>query len=1031
MRKLTNFSVNYPVTVLMAVLAILLLGIISYQRLGIDLFPDLNSPRLYVEIKSGERPPEEMETLFVKNIEALAIRQSKVTQVSSIIRTGSAQVTVEYAWGKDMDEAFLDLQKALSNYSQNSEIDELNITQHDPNTAPVMIVGLSNESISDMNDLRKVAENYIRNELIRLEGIAEVELAGQEEREVRIDTDPYKLEAFNLTMDELSQKIEAFNRSISGGSITETGMQYIVKGVSMLRDIDDFNNLVVGYKAPVAGDETAQKTPIFLREVAHVSYQNKEPENIVRVNGKRCIGLAIYKETRFNTVKAVQDINEELAKITKALPGYHFTVVSNQGTFIKSAINEVKNTLLIGIVLAVFVLFLFLRRFGTTLIVSLAIPISIIATFNLMYFNGLTLNIMTLGGLALGAGMLVDNAIVVMENIFRNHESGLSVRESAIVGTAQVGGAITASTLTTIVVFLPIVYLHGASGELFRDQAWTVAFSLLSSLVVAIFLIPMMYHRIYRKKEATLKFRSVQVKGYGTFLSRILERRWWVIGGGIALLVISALLYPFIGSEFMPKADSREFTIEVKMPEGTPLERTSDGVASMEALLKELLGDNVQSIYSRIGPGSDLSETTQSVFEGENTAEVKVVLKPNAKYSSRNVVEAVSKWYKDNPQFEVNFVQDETALQSILGTQDAPVVVEVQGEDLNVIDTLTRQVMKRVQNIPGLYNMRTNIEDGYPEVDVEVDRLMAGMHNLSVEQVVSQITAQLEGQDAGQMEKGGEMRDITIHTPKMSLRQFHNIELNSNGQVIRLDEIARLKESVSPKEIYRLNQNRIGKVMADLDKNVPLDKVVSQMRSKLAGMQLPNDYKIKIAGEEQKREDSMHSLEFALLLSIILVYMVMASQFESLIHPFVILLTIPFSLVGTVLLFFIMGQPFNIMALIGVIMLVGIAVNDSIIFVDRINQLWRGGMEKREAIAVAGQQRIRPIIMTSLTTILALLPLTFGFGESASLRSSMALAVIGGLVTSTILTLVVIPCVYDLFTGKTIRSLDTVTDEEE
>jgi len=1022
--------VNYPVTVLMAVLAILLLGIISYQRLGIDLFPDLNSPRLYVEIKSGERPPEEMETLFVKNIEALAIRQSNVAQVSSIIRTGSAQISVEYTWGKDMDEAFLDLQKALSNYSQNSEIDELNITQHDPNTAPVMIVGLSNESITDMNELRKVAENYIRNELIRLEGIAEVELAGQEEREVRIDTDPYKLEAFNLTMDDLSQKIEAFNRSISGGSITETGMQYIVKGVSMLRDVDDFNNLVVGYKAPVAGNETMQKTPIFLREVAHVSYQNKDPENIVRVNGKRCIGLAIYKETRFNTVKAVQDINEELAKITKALPGYQFTVVSNQGTFIKSAINEVKNTLLIGIVLAVFVLFLFLRRFGTTLIVSLAIPISIVATFNLMYFNGLTLNIMTLGGLALGAGMLVDNAIVVMENIFRNHESGLSVRESAIVGTAQVGGAITASTLTTIVVFLPIVYLHGASGELFRDQAWTVAFSLLSSLVVAIFLIPMMYHRIYRKKEATLKFRSVQVKGYGTFLSRILERRWWVIGGGVVLLAISALLYPFIGSEFMPKADSREFTIDVKMPEGTPLERTSEGVASMEALLKELLGDNVQSIYSRIGPGSDLSETTESVFEGENTAEVKVVLKPDAKYNSRNVVEAVSKWYKDNPQFEVNFVQDETALQSILGTQDAPVVVEVEGEDLNVIDTLTKQVMQRIQDVPGLYNLRTNIEDGYPEVDVEVDRLMAGMHNLSVEQVVSQITAQLEGQDAGQMEKEGEMRDITIHTPKMSLAQFHNIELNSNGQVVRLDEIAKLKQSVSPKEIYRLNQNRIGKVMADLDKNVPLDKVVTQMRSKLGGLQLPTDYKYKIAGEEQKREDSMNNLEFALLLSIILVYMVMASQFESLIHPFVILLTIPFSIVGTVLLFFIMGQPFNIMALIGVIMLVGIAVNDSIIFVDRINQLWRGGMNKREAIAVAGQQRIRPIIMTSLTTILALLPLTFGFGESAALRSSMALAVIGGLVTSTILTLVVIPVVYDLFTGKTIRSLDTVTDEE-
>jgi HAE1 family hydrophobic/amphiphilic exporter-1 len=518
MKKLTEFSVNYPVTVLMVVLGVILLGYISYDKLGVDLFPDLNSPRIFVEVTSGERPPEEMEQQFVENIEAMAIRQSDVVQVTSTSRVGSAQITVEYAWNKDMDEAFLDLQKALNALTQNSEIDELKITQHDPNTTPVMIIGLTHTEIDDMNEIRKVAENYIRNELVRLEGVAEVELSGQEESEIIIETDVYRLESQNLSMDEVAARIENFNRNVSGGQISDMGMQYIVKGVSMLQSVEDFENLIVGYKLVRTQESTEAATsemaPIYLKDVAQVKIGNKEPDNIVHINGERCVGLSIYKETKYNTVKSVEQINEALVSIQKALPGYKLTGVTNQGKFISGAISEVQETALLGILLAIVVLFLFLRRFGTTLIVSIAIPISIIATFNLMYFNDLTINIMTLGGLALGAGMLVDNAIVVMENIFRNHENGMSVREAAITGTSQVGGAITASTLTTIIVFLPIVYLHGASGELFKDQAWTVAFSLLSSLVVAIFLIPMMYERFYRNKKSPSKAKSVKMGGY-------------------------------------------------------------------------------------------------------------------------------------------------------------------------------------------------------------------------------------------------------------------------------------------------------------------------------------------------------------------------------------------------------------------------------------------------------------------------------------------------------------------------------------
>ncbi len=1018
MRKLSLFSVNYPVTVLMVVLAVVLLGYISFDKLGMDLFPNLRSPRIFVEITSGERPPEEMEKQFVENIEALAIRQSDVIQVTSVTRVGSSQITVEYAWEKDMDEAFLDLQKALNSYSQNQDIDELKITQHDPNTAPVMLVALSHNEITDMNEIRKVAENYVRNELVRLEGVAEVELTGKEESEIVIETDLYRLESQNLSLDDLSTRIQNFNRSVSGGRISEMGLQYIVKGIGLLQGPEDFGNLIVGYKStvPSTGNSGANTdmAPIFLKEVATVTLSNKEPVNIVHLNGKRCIGLSIYKETKFNTVKAVDQINEAMEKIRKALPGYQLTLVSNQGTFIRDAISEVKDSALIGIILAVVVLFVFLRRVGTTLIVSLAIPFSIIATFNLMYFNHLTINIMTLGGLALGAGMLVDNAIVVIENIFRHHEGGASVKDAAVNGTSQVGGAIVASTLTTIVVFLPIVYLHGASGELFKDQAWVVAFSLFSSLFAAIFLIPMLYHRFYRNKPAPVTRKAMQMTGYGKLLQRVLNAKWLVLVIALVLTAASFLLVPLIGSEFMPQTESREFNLNLKLSEGTRLERTEATVENIEAILTEYTGDDLDKIYSHAGPSTGLSGDASSVFEGENTAEIKVILKNGSGITSDQVIGVIDRLTADIPDLEVTFSKEQSALSSILGTDEAPVVVEIKGEEMDEIERIALDVRQRMDSVPGLFNVQSSIEGGAPEVEVVIDRIKAGMYNLNVNTVVSQLQDQLQGKNAGQLEQGGEMRDITLKLPETRLSEINNMVVRSGSQLFRLTEIADIRYGESPKEIHRRNQNRIGKITAQMDPGLALEHVAGEIREATADIKLLPDYSIQVTGDEEKREESMKNLGFALLLSVILVYMVLASIFESLVHPFTVLLTIPFAVVGSILTFFLLGRTMNIMALIGIIMLAGIAVNSSIILIDRINQLIRGGMERRAAIVTAGQQRLRPILMTTLTTILALLPLTIGFGESAQLRSPMALAVIGGLISSTLLTLVVIPCVYEL-----------------
>jgi len=1019
MKKLTAFAINFPVTISMIVLGIVLLGGISYNKLGVDLFPDLNNPRIFVEIKAGERPPEEMEKQYVGNIESIAIRQKGVVQVSSISMVGSAQINVEYSWDTDMDEAFLDLQKNLSSFGQGQEIEEMNITQHDPNTAPVMLIGLTHERISDMNELRKVAENYIRNELVRLEGIADVKLSGQEESEIQISTNNYKLKAFNLSLDDISQQIQNYNRNVSGGTVSEMGLQYVVKGVSILSEVKDFQNIIVGYKSveqtdPAAGPSNSGKAPVFLKDVAEIEMVNQKPVNIVRLNGQRCIGLSIYKETRFNTVKAVRQISESLENIEKALPGYHLKIVANQGYFIISAIKEVEQTALIGIVIAIFVLFIFLRRFGTTLIISLAIPISIIATFNMMYFADLTLNIMTLGGLALGAGMLVDNAIVVMENIFRNHETGLSVKEAAIKGTSEVSGAIIASTITTIVVFLPIVYLHGASGELFKDEAWTVAFSLFSSLLIAIFLIPMLYHLIFKNRPSPPFGKSVKFTAYGKFLKKALKYKLLVILGAAILIGAAVLIFPKVGTEFMPKTDVREFDVEVKLPEGTRLERTESTIANMELVLHDLLEGQEYQLYSHIGPETILTGDEQAIFTNENSAYMKIKLGENAKYTSNKLIEAIDKIFADIPGLEINYIQDEMALRSILGTEEAPIIVEISGDDLKVIEQLTREVSDKITGIPNVFNVQTSIEDGSPEVNVVIDRMRAGMFNLSVTTVTEKIRNKLEGASAGKMEDGGEMRDITVRLPEKDLSSFMNMTISNGEQVIRLDEIASIETSIAPRKIIRRNQVRIGKVFAQMEKGVALNKISEEIMEKLAEISLPANYRIEVTGEEKKRKDSVNNLSFALLLSIVLVYMVLSSQFESLIHPFTILLTIPLAVVGTVLLFFFLGKPISVMAIIGVIILVGIAVNDSIILVDRINQLRKEGGTRADAVVKAVQQRIRPILMTSLTTIIALLPLSIGVGESASLRSPMALAVIGGLVTSTLLTLLVIPCLYDL-----------------
>jgi len=1024
MFKLARFSVTYPTTIMMIVLGILLLGYISFSRLGIDLLPDLNNPRLFVEIKSGERPPLEMEQQFVINVEAAVSRLSKVEDVSSLIRVGRALLTVEYSWDADMDESLLDLQKALTNFSRNDNIEELNVSKHDPNAAPVMLAALSHPEITDLDELRKTVENNIRNELIRLEGVAAVQIVGARKREVEILTDAYTLEAFGVTIDQIAGRLQTLNRNMSGGSIVEMGRRYVIKGVGEFSSLENIEDLIITYKENTQSvsraDQIMNRVPVYLRELATVNYVLSEPENIVHVNGKRCIGLEIQKETKFNTLNAVDAINERLDELRKALPGYDLKVIQDQGRFISSSIKEVQQTGIIGIILAIVILFVFLRRLGVTMIISTAIPISVVATFNLMFFNGLSLNIMTLGGIALGAGMLVDNAIVVVENIFRNLEEGKSLKEAAIAGAGQVGGAITSSTLTTIVVFLPIVYLHGATGELFLEQAWTVAFSLISSLFVAILVIPMLATKFLKNNKTTINVDSLKFPGYKKLLQRVIEKRYLVLTLSVAAILITIFTIPFIGNEFIPRSDQGEFYINVTLPEGTSLERTEGTVRNMEAMLLDHYQDDISSVYSRIGPSIG-SSANEPVLTDENNALIHIILKSDRSSTTSKIVTNLNQLFSSLPNLELEFVQQQTALQNTMGTDVAPLVVEIKGANLYELEELSENAYTLIKDLPDIMNLESSFQKGRPEINIIIDPTAAAQFSLTTSEIANQISDLLGGRNAGQLEYQGEYFDILIRQPEISVDELQKLYLkSSDGKKVHLTSIATLEKNYSPREIVRKNQSRIGRLTAQLEGDFSFDKVVTNTEEKLAELTLPPNYTLEVAGEEKKRQEAFNNLRFALILAIILVYMVMASQFESLIHPFVIILTIPLAAVGAVWALLVSGISFNIMSYIGIIMLTGIAVNDSIILVDCINQLRRSGKDLKDAIIIAGQMRIRPILMTSLTTMLALLPLTIGIGEGASLRSPMAVAVIGGLATSTLLTLIVIPAVYYVIAGKSI-----------
>ncbi len=1027
MKKLVKFAVDYPVSITMMILAILLLGKISYDRLGVDLLPTIESSKLYVELETVENPPVEVESKFVEDIEAVAIRTNNAQSITSVIRESGALITVEYQWGSDMGEAFMDLQRAVAAFSQNLEINQISVTQRDPSADPIMLLALSNPEMSAV-ELTRIAENYIRPTLLSVQGIADVEFEGERAHEVIVQTDPYKLEAYSLSVANIAQSIQDNNYRTSGGRIQEKGLRYIVSGENTLRSIEQFNSIIVGYRDRAVGTLSENQTnsqseqtndnlkgAIYLSQVAEVFVAPEELQSEVRHGGDLGLGIEIFKERDFNTLKATQEILAKLPSLRTALSGYELEVVNNQGEFIEGSIGAVQESALLGMALAVLVLFVFLRRVGTTIIVSLAIPISIVATFNMFYFGGLTLNIMTLGGLALGAGMLVDNAIVVIESIFRKTQEGLSVRDAIIEGTSEVGGAIIASTLTTIVVFLPIVYLQGEVGSLFKDQAWSVTFALLSSLFVAILAIPVMYKKFlggkkHETKAAPQAEKSIEIRGYGRWLRGVLRRRFAVIlvaatfVGGVFMMATN------LGSEFMPSTNSGAMKIDLQLSQGSSIETTSSSVRALEDIIMQLSADSTTTVYSQVGVAGADGGTTPLA----NQATIMVHLGENTQIDTKNLQDQLQEYLLSSGDIEATFSDAQGSINSLLEQSAGDIVVDISGDDLLQLQALSDQLVGELETLENIASLSFSQKSNDSEIVISIDRVAASLYGVSMQEIIEQVRNLLQGTQAGEMTLSGEINSIRVALPKVPTSQLRATPITIGERNVLLGELAQIKSVPASSEILRRGQNRTMEIAITSTEDTPLSELSDQVRAVITSVEIPQDYRVSIEGSELKREESMNGMLFALALSIILVYMVMASQFESLLHPFTILLTIPLAVAGALLLFILTGKSLNIMAAIGIVMLVGIAVNSSILLVDRIGQLLGEGLSLVDAIVGAAQQRIRPILMTSATTILALLPMALSMGENSDFQSSMAIAVIGGLVASTALSLIVIPCVYHI-----------------
>ncbi len=1011
MRAIIETAVRRRVSVTMAAIAVVAFGLVGYQRLALELFPDITYPSITVQTEFPDTAPQEVESLITRPIEEVVGVLRGLQNIHSVSRAGMSEVTLEFEWGTDMDLLSMEVREKLDRLIMPQEATDPVVLRFDPSLDPIIRLALTGNE--DLTVLRSIAELQIKQDFETLKGIASASVKGGLEEEIHVDVDQSRLAALDITLDQVRQAVGIGNVNLPGGSLRGQDRQFLIRTINEYDDVQEISDLII---------HRQEGAVVRLGDVASVTWGARERDEITRVGGNESVEIAIYKEGDANTVTVARLLQERLEywRQGKLPDGMQLTVLFDQSSFIEQAVGEVRNSALIGGVLAIIVLMLFLRDLRSTLIITTSIPISVIATFIAMYRMDISLNIMSLGGLTLGIGMLVDNSIVVLESIFRKRKMGLSLFQAAVDGTQEVSAAVIASTLTSVAVFLPIVFVEGVAGQLFRDQALTVTFSLLASLVVAVTLIPMLAGAGSSAPSSVLSSKNIKSysaddiqtlgwfsKLYDKLLSASMAAPILTLLLGFVLFFGSVYATRFLGTELIPRLNEGEFFFEVSLPEGASLAATDRTVQAME---KAAAADNdVASYYATVGSrqaSGGLSLNTKA----ENLAQLNIKVKERGNLTLQEALaERLRLQFKDLPDVEMKIGHPSYF------SLKTPVEVILSGDNLESLREHSLDVASSLSGVPGLVDVRSSLEAGNPELQVVFDREKLARLGLDMGTLSETLRNRVQGVVPTRFKEVDRQIDIRIRNQeadRSSVADVKNLILPGNGdQPIRLVSVADVTEARGPAEIHRLQQQRAAVISANLEGR-SLGAAISDVEDMLAGLVQPDGMGIELGGQNKEMQVSFASLRFAMILAVFLVYLVMASTFESFLHPFLVLFTIPLALIGVVAVLLITKTTVTVVVLIGAVMLVGIVVNNAIVLIDTINRQRRNGLPKYEAIIKAGHLRLRPILMTTLTTVLGLLPMALAWGEGAELRSPLAITVAGGLMFSTLLTLVIIPAAY-------------------
>ncbi|MCI0691864.1 efflux RND transporter permease subunit [candidate division KSB1 bacterium] len=1005
--NITRLSVHRPVATTMVFLIIIVLGMMGLRFLPVDLLPPIEYPMLTIRTNYANVGPEEIETIITDQIENAVASVPNIEEIRSESEEGRSRVTLEFAQGTNVDEAANDVRAALDQIRDDlpPEVESPRVWKFDPDNFPVVILGALSER--GMAELTRLLERDIAHRFEQIPGVGTVEVWGGIYREIQVRLKRDRLASSRLSATDVQQALQRENLTLPGGDMREGISDMYVRTRGEYQSLDQIAGTII---------TVVDGKPIRVRDVAEVVDGYEDINRIDQIDGRPVVRLGIRKQSGANTVAIAEEVRAVMARINRDRDDLELLMVIDQSEFIQSSIDNVQQSALWGGLLAIFILYLFLRNGSSTFIIALSIPISIIATFGLLYFNGLTLNQMSFGGLALGIGLIVDNAIVVLENMVRLRENRRSPEESALVGTKQVTGAIIASTLTTCVIFLPVVFMQTVSGMLFKELALVVVFSLMCSLLVALTLVPMFGSRFLKIREGDKtagepgsRWLLQLENAYSRLLEKAMRHKKIVFAVTGGLLVLTVLLWPLLPVELAPQTDANEIDVELQMAQGTNIAVVNKYLQELERIVRSTIPmDQVQFMTTELRPGD--AEVEIALLNADKRTINSFEL---ADHIRRNVAGRIP-----GSDVRVSAQSGLWVLRRLFGSGGAEAVqVELRGYDLDLADELAQDIQRIMERVPEIEDVRVSRREGRPEQNLIIDREKIAALGLSVSQVAQVIQTNVGGSRAGVFRDGGEEFPIVVRLQpedRLSTLDLNNVSVQAGaGQILPVSAVVRTERRRGPTAIERVDGQRVTYITANLQSGAALGDVVQKLQRELRGFSLPEGFSVIFGGEYEEQQKAQVDFILSMLMAVILIYMVMAAQFERFLDPLIVMVSVPLAIIGVVPTLLLTGTSLNVQSLMGIIMLIGIVVNNAIVLVDYINLMRREhNLDVTAAVLQSGRLRLRPILMTTCTTVLGMLPLALGLGAGAEIQAALARAVIGGLTVSTLITLVLIPVTY-------------------